>query len=823
MFAGLMGLLLAACGGGGDAAPATDPQTTTTTLAVAAAPASAAGGGVATPPVAADPAVARRSEALAFSFDLPAARTTSAGVYAADGTLVRTLWRGERLGAGRLSRRWDHRYDNGTLAPAGAYTVRLIHHDLSYRWDGVVGNTSVGYGAVPHRSYQPPTALTLDGTQLHFGVGYNEGQPVIQGFDTRQPQKPAPRVGRTDPFIGVGLLASDGTRLYAANTGGISSIGFVAAFDLATGTLARFGQGQPLCLARMNDGVTCYGPQNYPSVISVRSSGEPMPTGLAVQRNGNLLAVAYGGENTVRLFDKTSGQLVAQLQVPLAAHSTNQIAMSAGGDLWVVSVTAVLRYTDLATRPRLALAIAGLDRPLAVATDPGDDDTVWVADGGASQQLKRYGRGGAPGSVIGQPGGMAGSAAVGADRLCFQFGGNREQTALAVDAQHRVWVVDTCNNRMLHLGAGGELLDQVAYLPTLYVATVDGGRPERVFAAFMEFEVDYARDLSSAGAWRLVRNWLPVLPAALRDADSRNWGWTGFPSVQTLSNGRTYALLNVARRQVIVELTASGTVREVVRLPQTAAGQSMVVLYEGGELGYARDVGGRQVVYRQRVEGFDAAGNPVWASQPAVVASVPKDATAPFHRIGTFTGISGPRYPITASGMVVYFSPSVADPDGFHLGAAARGGTQWAWQASASGPLDGRGNFQTRTSDSRIQYGGNLAMAQGRSVVYGFHGESCTDLGTGGVGQANQFMHFLDNGLFVGQFGVRNIGSNAAVVPGRAGNSFSPALVRAGGRLYLYHNDESVWGGLHRWQLQGADDIVELSAMGELGSSIKLR
>ena len=724
--------------------------------------------------------------------------------------------------AGTHTREWDHRNDAGTLAVGAAYTVRLIHHDLAYQWDGVVGNTSASTAHAPHRAFLPPQSLAADGLQMHIGVGYNEAQSALQGFDLRDPQRPAARVTRADPYIGFGLVASDGVRIYTTNTGGLSKRGFVIAFDAASGDAARFDEGRALCLARLPDG-NCYPPQDYRSVIALRADREPLATGLAVQRNGPLLAVAYGAENLVHLYDKTTGRLHAQWSVPLAAHSANQLAMAANGDLWVVSGTSVLRYTALATMPRLVLRITGLDRPLAVAADPADESTVWVADGGASQQLRRFGRDGAVGTVIGQRGGQGVDARVAADRLCFAADTQREHTAVAVDGQGQLWVVDTCNNRLLRLSTSGTLIDTVAYLPAVYTATVDGNRPERVFANFLEFEVDYTRGLGSSGGWRLVRNWLGGLPASLRDAQSRNAGFGGLRSVHTLANGRTYGMLAMSDKPVLVELSTAGVLREVQRLPDQAAGRSPWVLHANGELGYAADEAARQTVYRLRLEGFDAAGNPRWATTPTAVASVPVTATSPHHRMGVFSGSSGPRYPITSSGRVIFFNPGISGPDGFHLGAVEQGGTQWAWQASPSAPLDGRGSFQTRSVDPGIQYGGNVAMAAGRSVVYGYHGEFYTDRGNGRVGQANQFMHFHDSGLFVGQFGVASTRGGPAPEPGLSGNAFSPTLVRAAGRTYLYHNDESTWGGVHRWWLKGAEDIVELSATGSQGARLELR
>ena len=92
--------------------------------------------------------------------------------------------------------------------------------------------------------------------------------------------------------------------------------------------------------------------------------------------------------------------------------------------------------------------------------------------------------------------------------------------------------------------------------------------------------------------------------------------------------------------------------------------------------------------------------------------------------------------------------------------------------------MDGRGSFQTRSSDARIEYGGNVAMVSGRSVLYGYHGEFYKDLQTGQVGQANQFMHFDASGLFIGQFGQPSTRTASADLAGLSGNAFSPTLVR---------------------------------------------
>jgi hypothetical protein len=227
-------------------------------------------------------------------------------------------------------------------------------------------------------------------------------------------------------------------------------------------------------------------------------------------------------------------------------------------------------------------------------------------------------------------------------------------------------------------------------------------------------------------------------------------------------------------------------------------------------------------VLRLPLQGFDSEGNPVWPRDGVIQASAPTDPLAPWHRGGTFTGVLSPRFAVTASDKVIFLNPGVDAGSGFHLGAVNRGSSRWLWQASPSAAMDGRGSFQTRKTDGHIEYGGNVAVVSGRSIVYGFHGEFFSDPANGRIGQANQFVHFRDDGLFIGQFGIPSTRATAPSQPGLSGNAFSLTLVRSGRSTWLFHNDESAHGGVHRWRLEGLDDIQDLSASGPLNSAVVL-
>ncbi len=761
-----------------------------------------------------------------WHFTLPRSATTSAGVYDLQGRLLRTLWRAEPLPAGAQRRTWDGRDDQGQPVPPADVEFRLIHHRVAYVWEGVIGNSSTAAGGPSvHRSFLPPTSIVPVAGRIYYAVGYNEGQPGIHGFAPGTPQVDTRPLTSTDPFVSYAMLASDGVRMYWANTGGLSHSSFIGALDLSTSARAVFTAGAPVCLNFRPDGKTCYPDQTYASVIDLHTEAGDAPTGLAVQRRGRLLAVAHGGQNRIRLFDKASGALVREIAVRLQPKALNQLAMSPAGDLWVISGRTVLRYTDLDGEPRVAATISALERPLALGTAEAGDDGVWVADGGASQQLKQFDREGQAAQVIGVALGYGSDPTVSGDKLFFGATRDQERTAVGVSADGSVWVVDTQNNRMLRFRAGapaGARSDQhIAYLPASYAATVDHGNPRRVFANFLEFDVDGHAPLQ-AGSWKLVRNWLAALPAALTDEHTANSGFGGLASVETLANGRTYGMLSARGRQTLVELPASGPLRVVKPLAAPMPRMSAKVLYEPGDLGYCLTGPGRQTVLRLPLKGFDAAGDPVWSSEPTALASVPTSAGSPWFR-GAFSGLLPPRFPVSASGRVVFLDQSVEGNEGFHLGAAAAGADDWLWQASPTGALDGKGSFQTKRLDGTINYGGNAVWAQGRHIVYGYHGEFYKDLTTGRTGQANQFMHFDESGLFIGQFGQPSTREAPAQDAGRSGNAFSPTLVRDGSRLYLYHNDESTHGGVHRWRIDGWDDIADLRGRGAMGGTIELR
>lgn len=766
-----------------------------------------------------------------INFSLDSQYSTSAGVFTSRGQLIRTLWSGRPMSSGSHTVTWDDRDDEGNAVAEGSdVQVRLLRHRVSYQWDGVIGNTSAHFsGPGVHHSLYPPSSIAIAGSRAIYAVGYNEIDNGLRGFSLDQPQIEIDTLERPDPYVTWALVASDGKVAYWADGGGLSNTNFVMASDLQARKPQPLPMGQSVCLQPI--GPVCRPGRSYAGVIDVNERKSQSPTGLAVQTHGNILAIAHATSGTIKLFDKTSGAFLRDISIPSQADASNQLATAPNGDLWVVEPHRVVRYTHLDSDPVIETVVNDLQHPLAVAVAPASDDLVLIADGGGSQQVKAYDRRGQALWTFGKPGGYGSDPRIGTDKLWFRFDGTAERTAMAVGPGGDFWIVDTCNDRMLHISAGHSYIEQIAYLPASYNATVDANMPARVFANYLEYSVPANKPLTPGptASWSLVRNWLAGLPDVAAEPEARNGLFTGFQAVVTMRNQRTYALSSAHGKQVILELPASGAARLAATLPAPASGETSRVLYEDGDIGYAATSKDTQSIYRQALTGFDAAGDPQWEPAQNILAAIPTTADSPSYK-GAFSGITGPRFPITSSSEVIFYDQSVAISDplsvhGFHLGAVSLGGRQWEWRSSRAGSFEEPGAFPNKAVDPNINYGGNMVWAVGRHIVYGYHGEGFTDPMNGKVGQANRFMHFYDDGLFIGQFGTPTTRTKGEADIGAAGNAFSNILVAApdAGRLLFFHNDEGQHGGVHRWTINNLASVHELLANGRCGGSMTLQ
>lgn len=764
--------------------------------------------------------IANQAGRLQFSFNLPQAATTSAGVYnTSTGDLIRTLWNNIRYPQGVNDGAWDGKDDGGNaVATDGDYRIKLIYHNVQYVWEGMIGNTSASQsGANVYHAFGKIHDMSVSGSTAFHAVGYNEQQNPFNTFTVGNPQAPAGmQLGGNfgDCFSCIYFVTSDAARSYWAKVAGgvAASDTYVIGINNGDNSFYAFPRGTAPSGSN----------QKYASCVDFDATpNQANPaSGLAVQKSGNGLFVSHENLNLVRVFDKVQGNFLGSFTVP----NPGRLAATANGDVWVISnaaAPAVLRYAFAKGTATLKQTITGLIHPAGLGVS-ADDALLLVSDGGDSQQIKAFNN--ATGTAVwtyGTPGGMA---ANGPNITTHAFNFNAQvanrnsfsnEAFIAFQPDNTFWVEDGGNGRVLHFSINGKTpvyIDQIAYIDASYRSTVDLTDATRVFNQFMEYSVNYALPPGGTnGSWKMVKNWSVGLP---NDSARGYFGLrNGFDNVVTLSNGHTYGLLRdtITKRADLFELPASGPARFT-----GASFNNSPRIYADGSLRFNATNGNSTSLsfYLQPLTGFDSGNNPIWASStPIARIALTPDSPRPW--------VTFPmRTEITSSHVIVDFDGNQAHA-GYHLGGIPVGGNAFLWLASPGTtksytgwfPQDGRFDI-----GNGVQYAGNHAMALGRNIIYGYHGELWQGC------EASQWVNFLDNGLMVGRFGVYgNSGTTYSTINGFAGNSFSPTLVYGpDGNAYLYHNDESNHGGTVRWRIDGWNGITELDATARLGAIANL-
>ena len=721
--------------------------------------------------------------AVPFSFTLTQTQPTSAGVFATDGTLIKTLWSGVTYVAGTYTNQWDGTDDNGHLAPDGNYQIRVLSSNCTYTWEGVIGNTSDAWtGSTVFHFMSTIGGMAISGTTAYFAAGYNEQASSQARFSTTDPGTKTAILGKGAQFYKV---ATDGTNVYWAGDDACTpNDGFVMATGVGTDAQTTFQYGQAY--------TPLYG-MTYTSAIDLltNTAGAEV-SGLAVQQTHPYLFVAHQGLNSVHVLNKTTGQLVQSLTFT----APGEMAVDTNDNLWLIDtvngVPTVQFFTVNSDGTLTAgTTISGLSEPLALA----DNGTLLVLDGGASQQVKAFDASGTALWTYGQAGGYTSDPLVTNDK--FDFQPNLEYTIppfITYQPDGSFWVGDTGCYRIQHYSSTCAYINNIAYIPTFYSAAADPNDPTRVFANYLEFQIDYSLPLGPTnGSWTLVRNWRPGVPSGYDNMYAR------MKYVTTFSNGRTYASVG----GLLCELPSTGLLRSTgIILPSYGS------LYADGSLRVESVTNSIETWTTQALTGFDGNNNPIWGT-PTTLASTPLTDADPqdlfdsnVMRVGAMT---------TGGTLVSYdyqaYETWNTQHRGYHLGGVLAGSDTWLWLASDSTPTNYCGGLpDDGTFDimNGVGNAGGAVMTMDRHIIYGYRGEGWKNWET------NKYRHYYEDGLFVNEFGVIDDFTEAQA--GMAGNAFNDWLVElADGSVYLYHNDESFHGGVHRWKIDGLDTVAEQS------------
>jgi DNA-binding beta-propeller fold protein YncE len=812
---------------------------------------------------------------ITFTFTLDeTARDTSAGVYDAGGRLIRTMWSARPYVAGLHHAIWDGKDDYGNPAPAGAYTIKLLHANVHYDWQGVLGVTEDSLAGPDNwdSTASFPNSIAFLHGKAYVAGGYNESR--IEGFvfNEKTPRTVSP----------LNMALSSGGEFEDAVTDG-RRIYFAALHYLGNGSnavVSFYPDGRPYSFPQGTEipqvahlGAYFVNPRTRPRSwlpgmrgVDVAPFRDTVITGLAVERNGNLLASAHGGRggrppreslDTIFLWDKNTGAALGKIT---GITNPQRMAFDSNGDLWVIeggpindfywdSGARLVRIQGVGGKNEISEPIAGLENPVDVVINPANGH-IFVADGGASQQVKEFD----PQtfkliSALGKPGGYGRGAAcdptVRPTTFWLDFNFRATGSTLpwiAVDEGGDVWVGDFTSGRMLRFH-NGRLVDRVEELRWNLQLSVPRNDPTRVFAGWngmLEYKIDYSVPLAPSDPldpaakhpWKLVRNWYPCFLQA--EAGQQDGKAAQLQAVEKFKNSQTYGLVAYhggpfGDDNALISLPEDGHLKfvnnriKVFRFEAIAPDGSFYHVTSSGR-------GTVQfTINRYAVTGYDEQNLPLWDNgTPIATMTVDRSKGAPYPACSfcDVTPSDGGIIPIFAGeGFHRNVAPGVP---AFHLGGLPVNGTALQWQTMPEKPIqfpDGHGTYPANPSRFPA---GNQAQTIHHDIFAGVNGVwlnfSC------------QFYHYRDDGLMVAQFGWRRFNDHNGLSPGvpdpTAGQALAPGFcgndrrfefVQVGDDYYMYVPDEGYRAGVHRWHIWNLDSIREMSAIASLGATVELK
>ena len=777
-------------------------------------------------------------------FTLQTGGTTSAGVFDADGNLLRTLWSNQEQTAGTYNTpTWDGLDDQGNDVSTRGDSITVIANNINVDWEGTIGNTSDTFATEDvHRQFQPYHDMIITGNDAYFSMDYTENWGSSIRVDLENPQKRVVVMPRLMIQQSTDRVASDGVRLYMAGRKSFElETTYVQAAEFSD--LNNFNeylpfQGETLQIYGTTFNVADVVTDERPSITN--QQGRARVTGLAVQQSGDWLFVARMNLNSVHVVHKIHGTL-AQSYTFTKPKLTK---IDSNGYLWMVHNETVEKFTINSNTGEISsagLVIDGFTDIQGMDISP-NGATIAIADAASSHRV--FGHSTATGArqwTLGRNESYETNSRVYNDKFLFRSKHDElyrnnvlsddRLSFITYESDGSFWVGDRGNMRSLKFAANRAYEDQIMWLPAIYAVNVDPNMPNRVFAGYLEFDVDYSLPLEAGNAnqaWRFVNNWSEGIEVGRSSSN----GTDRLENVTTLSNGRTYFLARnvpvteAATEWEIFELGDQGTIRETGVTVDNP--RSRTELKADGKITWETldFINGIPIstLYERRITGFDSLGNPILGETEEFAQFEAPDRLYT-NGARTVTG------EMTASGKWVIFNGStydasaprsrwVPDPnnpselvpplyDGPHLGGIKRGASELSFKTAQGieyqrgDPFPLNGEFDARRFGQ--SYGGSVALAADDIIVWGYYGEFWEST------QTNKWNMVSEEGLFLKQFGVADRSIFGLSVAGMAGNAFSPALIKTGSDMYLWHNDESYHGGVSRWKISNLSSIKKFN------------
>ncbi len=499
----------------------------------------------------------------------------SAAVYAADGTLLRTLV-ADAAGVHELW--WDGMDDLGLPVPAARYQVRAITHDARLVDDGAVGDNGNPLGA--YNCDNADRVVSLPDGGFVVTTIYDEA-----GYPLRR-------------------YSASGQPIFASNLAQKDYAAIALAGDDIYGVVGKEAQARLVRIVLPGDRARmANGAEDYRLFAGTEKPGAI--AGLAVA--GGQAYIAAGGLNVVRVLDLATGARKADWPVSAVAD----VAVDGQGTLWTISGTDVValdrsghvvrRYASGLQKPQYLAAGAGrlavVDRTAA---------RLALLDAASGRVLRTLGQSRQPGQWT-----PCGPEALNDPRGCALLDDGR----LVLTEHARVRILWPETGR-ISADIVSDFMDQAVVHPT---------RPEYVYCWMGVFRVD-----PKTGAWA----WVVEAPQAIsappdKDGKAKTWS-IGMPSLAVVLQGRPFIAYATANEQLFM-FDVSDPLRPRLAMRPSAAQRvlrlvpySIISFTKGGDIVANGDSYGL-LFARIPFKGLDPQGDPIYDFAHPITLGVAKE------------------------------------------------------------------------------------------------------------------------------------------------------------------------------------------------------
>ena len=460
---------------------------------------------------------------LKFAYELPRDRQVTVQLFDPSNRVVRLLVAQQDRRAGKNTELWDGLDSQGRPLPPGNYTWKGVQHD-PITWKALFSVHNSGTPPWPTDDNKggwggdhgtPSTVCSVPGGMVLAWNGCEYGWGII----------------RVDPN-GKKLwgtkhcaehLATDGKRLFIAGDYGFNEEG-VQVLDLTDSRPINFGNGKPSLMAPAGG-----------NTASNRVTGLAYAAGKVYVSLGQRdLIVAYAAES-------------GELQTTWAVPAPGRLAVQSDGSLVALSGTSLVTINleggnPLPPRREGIRALqAGLDAPTGLAV--GTNGTIYVANGGKSQDVSVFDSAGKLLRTIGKAGGRPAKGTFDREGL-YAPGG------IALDAQNRLWVAETTDGpkriSVWDTSSGTNVAEYFGGSSYFGYGYIDPAQPSEILAHSVLWAIDW-KNLKGTPSTTVWRKTAPDMIEAINPD-----GYQGLAKILTAADGRQYMWGNGQAKSILL-------------------------------------------------------------------------------------------------------------------------------------------------------------------------------------------------------------------------------------------------------------------------------